>query len=210
MKSPGCADQQLSHYMFDASGTVGTTPALILGRSKSRSYFLFINTSAAPLALEFDGARATATITSGQVSGTTITNAGFGYTKPPRVRFEGGGYEQLAPNGQTNPSYLGLNQPNGESPSKPAKGQGVLTSGALSSILLNEPGAKYAIAPYVLLDSDPLDPYGCAAPSLTSGLGSIIVQPNGVVEYNGTVCPTGPCAVIGSTTGQGFTCKWMS
>ncbi len=208
MKLVGSSNQQIRHYMYDASGTVaaGGTAQLVLAQSQSRSFLLLQNNSAGNLWFEFGSARATATLTSDKVTSVSVTNAGFGFTKPPVVRFYGGGYE-LGGGKNVNPSYLGLNQPNGSSPSNPADAVAVLTTGAVSSIVVNDGGAKYVKAPFVFLFNNDLDPYGCAVPSATSGI--LLTAGSSPLIWNGTTCPTDPIAVFGADTGAAFVCKWM-
>jgi hypothetical protein len=211
MKLVGAGGQQVQHILYDASGTIttGGTAQLVLARSLSRSYFFFQNNSPGAMFLEFGGPRAIAVLTSGAVSSCTVTNAGFNYTKPPLVRFLGGGIAQGTFASQAsgpNSSYLGLNQPNGPSPANAATGIAVLSGNALASIQITNPGAGYVIAPYVLLINSDLDPYGCAVPS--NGVGMQIGASGGSTFYNGTMCPTDPVAVWGATTTQAFCCKW--
>jgi hypothetical protein len=157
--------------------------------------------------VEFGSARATATISSGSVSSITIKNAGFNFTKPPVVRFAGGGYAG-------NASYLGLNQPGGEGPNstlgsgRVAKAIATLSGGAVSAITITDPGAGYVIAPYVFIMNSDLDPYGCAVPSATAGVQ--IPASGGNVSFNGTSCMTDAVSVYCATTSAAFVCKWMT
>lgn len=200
MKLFNAADQQVRHFMYDASATtVGGTAKLVLARSMSRSLLYIKNISAGPMWIEFDGARATATIASGAVTGCTMTNAGFNYTNPPIVRFFGGG---LPPN---NTSYLGLGQPNGASPSNVAQAHAVLTSNAVSSIVIDNPGSGYVTAPYVQLISSDLDPGGAALPA--AGVGWQLATGE-ALSFNGTACPTEAISVF-SASNQSYVCKWM-
>lgn len=227
MRLQGTGNQQRRDYLFDASGkiTTGGTPQLVLPVAVSRSFLFLQNTSATDsLAFEIGCARATAAITSGQVSSITITNAGFNFTKPPVVRFLGGGTQlgggnQLAPAGQfvssgsaANPSYLGYDQPGGSSPGHPAAGHAVLTTGAVTSIIIDDPGAGYAIAPFVQLFNSDLDPYGAALPDVTAAAQvGIVLGPNAWFKWDATVCPTDAVSVIGlnTTNTNTFTVKWM-
>ena len=216
----GSTGQNKRYFLFDASGTIttGGTPQLVLPQHQSRSY-LFIQNNAASgsLFVELGSARGTASITNGVVTGVTITNAGFNFSKPPIVRFWGGG-------NAGNTSYLGLNQPGGEAPNSsltkgaPAYGQAVMTGSApnlsVASVTLIEGpggtapgGAGYVIAPFVQFINSDLDPYGVAIPSATVG---IQLLPNGgSVTWESTLCPTDPVSIYGATTGQNFSCKWM-
>jgi hypothetical protein len=205
VKLVGAGNQSRRDFLYDASNTIvaGGTAQLVMGRSQSRSLLLLQNLSSGTLVFEFGGARATCALTSGAVSSFTITNAGFNYTKPPLIRFEGGGNAQ-------NSSYLGLNQPSGESPPNPATAIAVLSSGALSSITLTNPGSGYVIAPNVFIFNSDLDPYGVALPATTPTAGNIsLAAGSAPLIFNGTCCPTDQISVIGATTGQAYACKWM-
>ena len=183
MKLVGAGSQQVYHPLFDASGTItsGSAPQLLLPRHLSRSMFMFTNNSSISMYMEFDGARATAAITSGAVSSTAITNAGFGYTKPPLVRFMGGGAPQgfvgspgsvsaidgVSTQVGPNTGFLGSTIPYPDWPSPPnvAQGYAVLTSNAVSSIVVTNPGSGYLYAPFVWLINNDLDPNGVAIAS---------------------------------------------
>jgi hypothetical protein len=218
MKLVGSGGQQARHFLYDASDAidVGGTAQLLLAERISCSHLLIQNLSAGPLYLEFGSARATATLTSGAVSSCTVTNAGFNFTIAPRIEFMGGGNDfgggGVAGMG-ANRTYLGLNQPNGSSPSRPAKGRAVMTGSAgnlsLSSITIDDGGANYAIAPYVFIFNDRNDPYGCAVPAANIEGSILLPAQSAPLIYNGSVCPTDPIAIIGATTGQAFTCRWM-
>lgn len=205
MKLVGSSSQIALHPLYDASGTIaaGGTAQLVLAQSMMRSHLILGNNSNDPLWFEFGSARATCALTGTSVSSFSITNAGFGFTRPPNVILLGGG----PPPGQTTGPYLGLNQPNGFAPTHPATAHAVLVGGAVSSFVIDDPGANYLIAPYVFMYNDSLDPYGCAIPSANVG----VLIPSGAppLIYNGTVCPTDAIAVYGATTGDAFLCKWM-
>ncbi len=194
--------------IYDASGTIaaGGTAQLVLPVHQSRAHFFFQNNSAHAMWVEFGSARATATITNGAVSSIAVTNAGFNFTYPPLVRFAGGG-------DAGNSRYLGLNQPGGEGPNSsliaatPATAHAVLTTKAVSSIVVDSGGSGFVIAPFVFIYNDQLDPYGCAIPS--SGVGVQVAPGGGSIYYNGTACPTDSVSVSGTTTADPFTCKWM-
>lgn len=205
MKLQGAAGQQTRHFMYDASGSVNNSAVLVLARSMSRSLLYIKNTSAGPLWVEFDGARAAATLSGSTVASVAVTNAGFGYVKPPKVEFLGGGYPGGAPGGiGYNSSYGGLGQPNGPSPSHPAVAHALLTGGAVSSIVVDDPGANYAVAPYVQLISSDLDPYGVAIPS--AGVGWSLAAGESI-QFDKTMCPTEAVSIFGAAS-QTFVCKW--
>lgn len=201
MRLTNTANQQRRDYMYDASGTItsGGTAQLVLPQSLSRSFLYLKNTSSGPLSFEFGGARATATITSNAVTSVSITNAGFNYTKPPLVRFWGGGYAG-------NTSFLGIGQPGYPAPPNPATGHATLSGSTVGSVVVDNAGSAYAVAPYVQLINSDLDPSGCAVPSATVG---IILAANESLTFNGTCCPTDAIGVFGATNAQAFVCKWM-
>jgi hypothetical protein len=223
MKLVGSGGQQVAHYLYDASGATNgsaNTAGLILPVRPSCSYLRVQNLGSTAIIVEVGCARANATLTNGQVSSISITNAGFNFTKPPLVRFLGGGNQLgggnvMSPSGSAiNTSYLGLGLPGGSSPSKPARAHAVLTGGAVSSIVIDDPGAGYVIAPYVQLINSDLDPYGAALPSATSGFileptGSSLVTGQTFVEWNGTTCPTEAVSVISTGTSIAYSAKWM-
>lgn len=208
MKLAGAANQQVNHYLYSVDGTVttGGTPQLLLARSLSRSYLLVQNVSNGPMWVEIGSARATAVITSGKVTSVSLTNAGFNFSKPPVVRFMGGGPAGGSSGPLSNKSYIGLAQPGAPAPSRPALGHAVLSGSVVSSIVVDDPGAGYVLAPYVLIMNSDLDPAGCAVPSATSGI--LLAGQGDKLEFNGTVCPTDPVAIFGATTAQGFICRW--
>ena len=206
MKLFNAANQQVRHWLFCADGlvTAGGAAQLVLGQSQARSHLILGNNAQEALWFEFGSARATCTISAGAVNAVSVANAGFGFSKPPVVRFLGGGTGQ-------NGSFLGLGQPNGAAPSDVALGHCVMTgavgSQTVSSIVIDHPGSLYACAPAVFLFNSDLDPNGCAVPAINSGL----LIPSGAppLVWNGTCCPTDAIAVWGATTGDQFTCRWM-
>ena len=201
LKLPGSGEQQARHYLYDASGTIttGGTAQLLIPQTLSRNYFFFQNNSVGPLWLEFGSARATCTITNGAVTSVSITNSGFNFTKPPVVRFLGGGYG-------ANTAFLGAGQPGYPSPSNVATGHAVLSGSTLGSITIDNPGSGYAIAPYVLIFDSDLDPFGCAAPA--SGTGILLPSGGPPFILQASFCTTDPVAVWGATTGQQYVCRW--
>lgn len=202
MQLVGVRGQQFFDPMFDASNTItaGGTAQLVLPQQKQRSMLLIQNISDTVMFFDFGGPRATATISSGAVTSCTVTNAGFGYTEPPYIEFFGGG-------NMNNSKYLGATEPFAPAPSRPAKAHAVLTAGAVTSIVIDDPGAGYAIAPFVFLRNVLNDPNGSVLPSATSG---ILLAANGGSFYsNGTTCTTDPVAILCATTGKAFTCKFM-
>jgi hypothetical protein len=202
MKHVGISNQSRRDRLYSADGTIATggTPQLVLAQSQARSFLFLQNISSNALLFEIGSALAHATISSGVVTAITVDNAGFNFTKPPVIELVGGG-------SAGNSSYLGLNQPNGESPSHPAKAHCVLTGDAVSSIVVDDGGAGYVVAPFCLIYDSDLDPYGAALPSATSGI--LLLAQGDALVFNATCCPTDPVAVYGSTTGQPYVCRWM-
>lgn len=199
----GFSEQQVLTPVYRADGTIATggTPQLILPRAAPRSSVLIQNTSASDsIFIEFGSARATATVSGGKVTNITITNAGFGYTYAPVVRFLGGG-------NILNGRDLGLGYPDQYSPSNVATAHCVLSGGTISSIVIDNAGSGYDCAPYVQLLNDPNDNYGCAAPSTTSGYkltaGSSIYQ-----AYN--IVTTDAIAVYGPNGGNSWFCQYTT
>jgi len=216
MKLVGSGLQNAPHYFYRADGSIATggTAQLVLSKAFSRSSFFFQNTSAGVLMVEIGVGAATAVLTSGVVTSVTVTNTGFNFTKPPLVRFLGGGQpktDSVAPWSQNviNPSYVGLSQPNGPSPTAVPTALAVLSGGfpaTISSITVTYGGSGFVLPPYVQILNSDLDPNGAALPSATVG---IQLQPGGSINYNGTTCPTEPIAVWGATLGQTYVCRWM-
>jgi len=199
----GFTEQQVLTPVYRADGKIasGGTAQLILPRAAPRSSLLLQNTSSSDtLYFEFGGARATATLSNGAVSSFTITNAGFGYTYPPSVHFLGGGN---ALNGRD----LGVGYPNQAAPSNYATAHCVLTSGAVSSIVIDNPGSGYDIAPYILLLNDPNDNFGAAVPSTSSGFK---LSPGQWLQQDSSVVSTDQVSVYGATTNDSWFCQYTT
>lgn len=209
MQLVGAPGQFRLDRLYDASGTIATggTAQLLLPEHKARSALYIINNSAGPLYVDFGGARATATISGGVVTGFTVTNVGQGYTLPPRVRCYGGGpVERNAMAG------LGATAPMWPSPSNVATGLVVMSGSApnkvVSSISVENGGAGYLQAPFVVLENAPGDANGVAVASAVGGAIPLLTQ-GSIVFWEGTVCPTDAVCIFGATTAQAFTCKFM-
>lgn len=204
MKPVGTGGQEVEHLLYRGDVTMTGAAQLVLGRSQSRCLLLLQNVGSNSMYIEIGSGGATATLTNGAVSSIAVTNAGFNYTKPPLVRLWGGGQ-------WGNSSYLGLNQPNGPAPNsmagfkgRPAVAHAVLSGGVISSIVVDDGGTGYAIAPFVQILNDDLDPYGAAVPA--SGKSMILTAGNSMSF--GTACPTDPVSVLGTSTDV-LLCRWM-
>lgn len=210
MKLVGSAEQQVAHYTFDASGTIAssTAPQLLLPRHMARSMLLITNNGTHSMPVDIGSARATCALSGTGVSSSfTITNAGFNFTHPPLVRFYGGGIPQgTFVNTGPNSSYVGAAGPGFPSPSDHAKAHAVLTNNAVSSIVLDHAGSGYVTAPMLFMINSDLDPNGAAIASSSSGY---ILSAGGSFMFNGTACPTNSIS-IGGTSGDAFTCKFMT
>lgn len=208
MKLLGAGNQSGFHNMYDASGTItsGGTAQLVLPIALSRSSLVFVNDSDTNMYLEIGGARATASLSSGAVSSCSVTNVGFGYSRPPSVVFLGGTLSNRA----SSPTYTGQGLPCWPSPSNPAQARCVMTGSApnqtVSSITIDNPGSGYAYPPIVMLINDPLDLYGAAVPS--AGVGILLLANGGNYTANGSICTTDQISVFCATISKAFTCKY--
>lgn len=198
----GARGQIVRDFIYDASGTVTTGGAaqLVLPEHNWRTSLFIQNISTGNLFVEFGGARATVALSGNTLGAFTITNAGFGYTVPPQVRFYGGG--DLT----KNPNALIPGLPGNQGPSNPGSAHAVLAGGVVSSIVLDSPGKNYIQAPYVFLRSSENDPYGAATPSATNG--ALLAANGGSLYFNGTALTTDALAIYGATTGQAYTVKY--
>lgn len=209
-KLVGSTGQYLgSEYLYDASGTIATggTAQLLLPKAKSRSSLIIQNISDTNMFIEFGGARATATLSSGTVVSCAVTNAGIGYSRPPQVIFTCGAYQNPT---QITPTFTIAGLPDWAAPSNPAQAHCIMSGTApnqtVGSIVMDNPGSGYAYPPYVWLLNDPNDPYGAAAPSATVGVE--LVSAGGSYTSNGTICTTDQISIFCATTGKAFTCKY--
>lgn len=173
MRIPGIGEQSNLIPRFRADGIIaaGGTPQLVLPRAAPRSSWVIQNkaTSTGVLTIEYGCARATATISGGVVTGCTVTNAGFGFAYAPLIEFLGG-------SNLGNGRFLGCGYPGQNAPSRIARAHCVMAADGLgtgglkvNSIVIDDPGASYAAAPYVQLLNDGNDPLGCARPAAASG-----------------------------------------
>lgn len=208
----GTRGQQAPDYSYRADGTItaGGTSQLVLPIPAGMSSLLIQNQSAGNLYFEFGSARATATISNGTVSAVTVTNGGFGFTYPPHIDFLGGGGVGAASGvkvGAGQPGYAAPNSPGGAT-GRPAQARAVLTSGVITSIVIDDPGAGYSFAPYVKIVNAGGDAYGCADPYYGNVSSGVLLSAGGSLTSHATVCPTEQIAVWGATTGQVFMVRW--
>ena len=202
MRFPGVAGQSGPHPFHYADGAIAsaTNPQLMLAASVSRSVLMISNLSAAPMYWDIGVARATATITNGVVTGVTVTNGGFGFTYPPTVVFLGGGIADGT-------GALANNQPGGATPQNQAQGLANLSGGSVVSVTINNPGAKYTVAPYVLFVNDARDPFGCVSASQTSGF--LLPAGGPPLILNGVGLSTDPISVFCPLVGANYAIRWM-
>lgn len=206
-KIPGFCGEMGSLPTFNFGGTANNNaPTLILPRGLSRSYLRIQNTSDTIMRVGIGPATAVATITSNILASIAVTNGGFGYTKPPIVKLLGGG--------PWNPMIAGALAAGlgSAAPADPGAAHAVLTADAVSSVVVDKPGAGYTDAhpPYVYFESDPTDPYGCYAPSATQGL---ILRKSGdvgdVIVIESSIVTTDPVAIFCGSASKTFECTVM-
>ena len=213
MKLPNVGGQGRRDLTYPADGIIASAslPQLILPEHPSRSSLFFMNSSAATMYWRFGGATATCTITNGVVQTPSIVNAGFNYSRPPKVHFYGGGIipqEGVIPQ---NTSYVGAPGPNFPAPINPAKGIAVMSGSApnmsVASIQLETGGSGYVIAPMVFLENDILDPNGAFDPSEGGGAG-FLLYPGQSIYLAHSAVPTDALSVFCATATAPFACYW--
>lgn len=194
---------QATRPLYNFSGACGASAQLLLPIWQTRSYFLFSNTSSHDMTLLFGGATATATLTSGVISSFSVTNAGFGYTYPPLVKFFGGGYP---PNGVAagteGVGWAAIGAPPPTTSNLPAA-KAVLSGGAVASITVLNGGSGFVTAPLVYLENDPRDPVGAAIP--TSTVGILIKAGSAPFIMSAEFCTNAQVSLIG-TQNDTFAC----
>lgn len=220
MYLPGAQHQGSLHRSYRADGTLsGTNTAqLVLPVALTRCMLLVMNISANIMFLEHGPARMTVQISGGAVTGCTVKNGGFGYTKAPSIQFEGGFGPFVA-----NATWNGLGLIGSPSPSglatqgittnpvfnRVAKGHCVLTTGVVTSVVIDDPGFGYINPPEAVLKNSNEDPFGCADPFFSSANSGIALPAtNGFYYINGTSCWTDAIALSG-TSGGAFTVEYM-
>lgn len=192
-------------YRFDGT-TLAARPKLVLPNLGPRSSMLLENISDTLMWAEIGGARATATLTGGVVTSCSVANAGFNYTLPPRVQFLGGG---RYPNGL----MKGVAYPGAVSPSNIATAHCVMADDGygtstlkVSSIVIDNGGAGYAVAPMVVLLNDPNDPLGCADPRAGGSGSGFLVYPANMPPQAPLVVTTDPVAIWANADSKAYFC----
>lgn len=219
MRAPGVRGQTgMRDLTFRADGTIAsaTLPQMVLSEGISRSYFFFQNTSSAgTMYLEFGSARATATLTNGVVTSVAVTNAGFNFTRAPKLEFMGGGQAATGPAGGINSSFISAGQPGYPTATGRARAHCVMVADAsgtgtlkVGSIVIDTGGSGYTKTPYVRIYNDPLDLNGCADPSVGSGSGLLLFPGQSVYDAH-MATPTDQVAVFCSTLASSFFCKYL-
>lgn len=208
MYLPNTNSQAGLHRSFRGDGVIASSllPQLVLPQALSRTMLTIVNTGASVLWMDHGCARASAVLTADKVTSCTIQNAGFGFTYAPLVSFVGGGNDVVANSAWNGKGLIGSDGPAGVNLSttpptyfQPAIAHAVLTTGAVTSIVMDFGGAGYVNPPEVILTNDPRDPFGCADPSLNSGSGVLLpISGAGVYKLNGTACWTDALAVFGT------------
>lgn len=202
-------------YRLDGSILVAGVSQIVTPIPLSRGNYVFQNTSAEVLFLEFGSARASAQITGGTVTGCTILNGGKGFLKPPIIDFQGGGpygpQVGVGPGGAGMPGYASPTYVSAQTPARPARAHCVLTAGVVSSIVIDDPGQGYAFAPWVDIVNDPADRYGGADPFYAGiAQGQMVGASGGAYYVNGTAVDTEQMYVYGATAGQTYFFRWMA
>lgn len=184
---------------LDFSGTIaaGGTSQLLLPYQPTRSYFLFQNISDTAMYLGVGAPTATASLSSGKVSSVSVVNGGFGFTYPPKVKFYGGSVAVVGPADSLGSQW-------GNAPADAAVAVANLSGNAVNTITVQNGGSGYLVAPYVYLEQDPRDPFGCTNPSATSG---IQINAGGSYIMDASTVTTDPIAVFCATISKAFTCK---
>lgn len=193
--------------LLNFSGTIATggTPQIVVPDQPARTYMIFQNSSDTVMYLGFGAPTATAALTSGAVSSVTVTNAGFGFNYTPIVRLMGGGPITSPPyDTAINPAVSTVGSPFGPTPQDVATAVAVLSTGAIASFTVTHGGAGYVTAPFVVIENNPLDPYGCFVPSANVGFQ---VNPGGSMTFEASIVGTGPLSVFCATTGKQFQCQ---
>lgn len=194
--------QNVRDLSYNIWGSIesGGTPQLLLPEAISRSMLLIQNTSDTDMYVKWGSAVITASLTGDKVTSCTVVDGGFGFTRPPRIQFLGGGTGG-------NSAFLGANTPGYPAPSHPATAQCVLTADVVTSVVIDDPGSGYISAPMVRVTNDQRDPYGCATPAVGSGYR--LVLGGGSLFVNGTTCFTDQIAIFCATGSKTFALAYL-
>jgi hypothetical protein len=213
MKLINAGGQFRRDFTYPADGTIASAslPQLVLPEHPCRSSVFLQNTSSAVMWWRFGGALATCTITNGVVQAPSIVNAGFNYTRRPKVHFYGGGIVPQSGTIPANSSYVGGAGPDFPAPIAPAKGIAVMTGSpgnlSVASISLQTGGAGYVTPPMVFIENDVLDPRGAFDPSAGGGAG-FQLYPGQSIYLAHSAVPTDALAVFCATATAPFACYW--
>lgn len=219
MYLPNTAHQQGLHRAFRADSTIttGGTAQLILPVASSRASLMVMNISSYAMYLEHGPARFLFTISGGQVTGSSIVNAGFNYTTAPEIELRGGFGPYVA-----NSSWSGIGLNDSQAPSglavqgdistnvtynRPARAHCTISGGAVNSIVIDDEGYGYINPPMAYVKNNNFDPFGCAVPSTTSGI--YLAPTDGYYLINGTTCWTDQVALYCGTSAAPFVCEYM-
>jgi hypothetical protein len=201
---PGIRLQTDLDDLLDFSGTItaGGTAQLLLPQQPGRLYLAITNNSATDsLYLGIGPAKATASLAAGAVSAIAVNNGGVGYTVAPQVVLLGG---VIAGDYVTAPGSVGK-QPGVQYPGTPAQAHATIAGGAVTGIVIDNPGSGYVVPPTVYLENPwPQLGGGAFAPSATNG---IAVPTGQTFTFNGSLLvPGSAIAIFGATTADAFHC----
>lgn len=216
MRLVGSGGQQRRDLMYDSSGLItiaGPNPTLVLPEAKSRSMLFLQNISADGMFVEFGSCRGHAVLTSGVVTSVVMDNVGFNFTRPPSVRFMGGGNHVEFNPTHINTAFVGATaDPTYASPQDCATGTAVLSGATVGSVTIVNGGSGYVTPPFVFFENSLLDPNGAADPSLNSGMGWYLPPGGAITFIDGTFCPTDSISIFGQAASgtQRYSCKWTS
>jgi hypothetical protein len=213
---PGIRGQTQIDDWIDFSGTItaGGTAQTVLPQQLRRLAFYFQNLSIDNMYLGFGPPRPIATLSSGTISGITMPGAagggnGRGWSVTPQVVISGGiidGDYQQAP---------GANAFGGaQAVGVPAQAHAVMTGSApnmsVSSIVVDNPGSGYLVAPLVTLvnNAPQLGGGSCLPVSGATPSGIEVVSGSGYFSMMGSfLVPASQVSVVGAATGDAFICK---
>src|SRR5271157_1042249 len=212
----GTKGQQSADRLYRIYGTIasGTASQLISPIPTSRAFLFFQNNSSATMWFGFGSALATATISGGSVTACTVINGGFGFTAPPIIEFLGGAaycpLVGLGPSGAGMPGYAAPNNFPNNAGGRPAIAHTVLTGGVITSIVIDDPGAGYAFAPFVDIRNADSDRYGCFDPFYGSVAAGFLIGPNQSYFENGTNQCVEQISVFSTTVGAPYKFAWAA